>query len=52
MTCSRGHHFLRSDIERAQVVSVKGRKVAVRPWLPGAVLGGLALLVALLDVVV
>lgn len=47
MTCAYGHHFLRADVEgkASTVRRVRGRKVRVAPWVPGAVIGGLALLI-------
>lgn len=53
MTCLLGHHFLRSEIEGDQVVlSVRRRRVSLPAWVPGAVLGGLALVITLLEAVI
>jgi hypothetical protein len=54
MTCSEGHHFSAAEVrrDRPAVRKVAGREVSVRPWLPGAVLGGLALLIEVVRVLV
>jgi hypothetical protein len=53
MTCSEGHHYLASEIrnERPALRKVAGRTVKVAPWVPGAVLGGLAILIELVEAV-
>lgn len=55
MTCSEGHHFLASRIKGPAPVQA-ARAVALattrRPWLPGALLGGTALLLELVGLIV
>jgi hypothetical protein len=53
MTCMYGHHFLATDIKNTaeRVRRVRGREFRVPAWVPGAVLGGMALLVSIVDVV-
>lgn len=55
MTCSEGHHFLASQIQGprpVQVVKAVSERTARRPWLPGALLGGLALLIEFVGLIV
>lgn len=54
MTCTLGHHFLAADIEgtATTVYRVRARRVDVPAWVPGAVLGALALLIELLEAVI
>lgn len=54
MVCPQGHHFMAADIKRSRpkVTKVAGNTVDVAPWVPGAVLGGLALLAEAVRVVV
>lgn len=54
LTCMYGHHFLKADVEgkAATVHRVRAREVRVPAWAPGAVLGGLALAVEVVRVVV
>lgn len=51
MTCSLGHQFMARDV-RAGTASFRVASRTVRPWVPGAVLGGLALLIELVGVVI
>lgn len=52
LSCEVGHAFTRDYFSaRPQVRKVAGHHVTVRPWIPGAVLGGLALMVEILGAV-
>lgn len=53
LSCEVGHAFTRDYFSvRPQVRKIAGHHVTVRPWIPGALLGALALLVELLEVVI
>lgn len=47
MACSEGHHFIASEVRGTQprLATVRHRQLPIHPWLPGSVLGGIALLI-------
>lgn len=49
MVCPQGHHCLINEAKRQAPsrVRVRSRRIVLRPWVPGAVLGGTALLIEL-----
>lgn len=51
MTCAHGHHFTLDQVTRHAATGHRAarRRVVVRPWVPGVIVGAVGLVLAVVD---